>query len=32
MPAFTPRQLLLLSLLTLTWGINWPIMKLGVMN
>lgn len=30
MPAFTPRQLLLLALLTLIWGINWPIMKLGV--
>ncbi|HVZ42696.1 MAG TPA: DMT family transporter [Ramlibacter sp.] len=26
----TPTQLLLLALLTLVWGINWPIMKLGV--
>jgi drug/metabolite transporter (DMT)-like permease len=27
---FTPRQFLLLAPLTLVWGINWPIMKLGV--
>jgi drug/metabolite transporter (DMT)-like permease len=26
----SPRQLLLLVLLTLTWGLNWPVMKLGV--
>ncbi|MDO4592538.1 MAG: EamA family transporter, partial [Comamonadaceae bacterium] len=32
MPAFTPRQLILLVLLTLIWGVNWPIMKLGVMH
>jgi len=32
MPAFTPRQLLLLVLLTLIWGVNWPIMKLGVQH
>ena len=25
-----PRQLVLLVLLTLTWGINWPVMKIGV--
>jgi drug/metabolite transporter (DMT)-like permease len=24
------RQLLLLMLLTLSWGLNWPVMKLGV--
>ena len=24
------RQLALLALLTLVWGLNWPIMKLGV--
>lgn len=30
MPAFTPRQLILLVLLTLIWGVNWPVMKLGV--
>lgn len=30
MPAFTPRQLVLLVFLTLIWGINWPVMKLGV--
>ena len=30
MPAFTPRQLVLLVLLTVVWGINWPIMKVGV--
>jgi drug/metabolite transporter (DMT)-like permease len=31
-PAFamTPRQLLLLALLTLCWGFNWPVMKIGV--
>jgi drug/metabolite transporter (DMT)-like permease len=28
--ALKPRQLVLLVLLTLTWGLNWPIMKLGV--
>ena len=32
MPAFTPRQLTLLVLLTLIWGVNWPVMKLGVMH
>ena len=32
MPSFTPRQLILLVLLTLIWGVNWPIMKLGVMH
>ncbi|MFC5496458.1 DMT family transporter [Caenimonas terrae] len=26
----TPRQLLTLVLLTLIWGLNWPVMKLGV--
>jgi len=26
----TRRQLVVLVLLTLTWGINWPIMKVGV--
>ena len=24
------RQLILLVLLTLVWGFNWPVMKLGV--
>jgi len=28
--SLSPRQLLLLVLLTLTWGLNWPVMKLGV--
>ncbi len=28
--ALTRRQLVLLALLTLVWGINWPVMKLGV--
>ncbi len=28
--SITPRQLVLLTLLTLCWGLNWPIMKLGV--
>lgn len=27
---FNARQLVLLALLTLTWGLNWPIMKYGV--
>ena len=26
----TPRQLWVLALLTLVWGLNWPVMKLGV--
>lgn len=30
MPTFTPRQLILLVLLTVVWGLNWPIMKVGV--
>ena len=30
MPSFTPKQLLLLVLLTIVWGLNWPVMKLGV--
>ncbi len=30
MQALTPRQFALLVPLTLVWGINWPVMKLGV--
>ncbi|WP_198083542.1 DMT family transporter [Variovorax sp. E3] len=30
MPSFTPRQFVILVLLTLAWGFNWPVMKLGV--
>lgn len=30
MPTFNRRQLVLLVLLTLAWGLNWPVMKLGV--
>jgi len=30
MPTLSRRQLALLVLLTLTWGLNWPIMKFGV--
>lgn len=30
MPAFSHRQLVVLVLLTLVWGFNWPVMKLGV--
>lgn len=30
MQALSPRQLLLLVALTLAWGLNWPVMKLGV--
>lgn len=32
MPSFTPKQLVFLVLLTLIWGVNWPVMKLGVQN
>ena len=28
--SFSPRQLVLLVLLTLVWGLNWPIMKVGI--
>src|ERR1700751_1063030 len=28
--SLTPRHLLMLVLLTLAWGLNWPVMKLGV--
>ena len=28
--AITPRQLVLLVLVTLIWGLNWPVMKIGV--
>jgi drug/metabolite transporter (DMT)-like permease len=30
MNTLTRKDLILLALLTFTWGINWPIMKLGV--
>ena len=30
MQSLTRRQLILLVLLTLVWGVNWPVMKLGV--
>ncbi len=30
MPSLTRKQLILLVLLTLVWGLNWPIMKMGV--
>ena len=30
MHTLTRKQLILLVLLTLVWGLNWPIMKLGV--
>ncbi len=30
MHKLSPRQWLILTLLTLVWGINWPIMKMGV--
>ena len=30
MHRLTPLQLVLLVLLTLCWGVNWPVMKLGV--
>ena len=28
--AFTRQQFVLLTFLTLVWGVNWPVMKLGV--
>jgi drug/metabolite transporter (DMT)-like permease len=28
--AFDRRQILLLVVLTIVWGLNWPVMKLGV--
>ncbi len=28
--SFSTRQIVLLVLLTLVWGLNWPVMKLGV--
>lgn len=30
MSAFTPRLAILLVLLTVVWGFNWPVMKIGV--
>ena len=30
MISLSPRQLVVLVLLTLVWGLNWPIMKIGV--
>lgn len=30
MAALSRRDLVLLALLTLAWGVNWPVMKLGV--
>ena len=30
MSGFTPRHAVILVLLTLSWGLNWPVMKLGV--
>lgn len=30
MPVFSRRQLVVLILLTLVWGLNWPVMKVGV--
>ncbi|GAB2742327.1 EamA family transporter [Melaminivora jejuensis] len=32
MPQLSRRQLIILVLLTLIWGFNWPVMKLGVMD
>ena len=30
MHALTRQQLVVLALITVTWGVNWPVMKLGV--
>ena len=32
MPTLSRQQLITLTLLTLVWGLNWPVMKLGVQN
>ena len=32
MHALSRQQLVILALLTLVWGLNWPVMKLGVSN
>jgi drug/metabolite transporter (DMT)-like permease len=32
MTSFSRKDLVLLALLTLIWGFNWPIMKIGVTN
>ena len=32
MSTITRKQLILLVILTLVWGINWPILKIGVTN
>lgn len=32
MYTLTRKDLILLALLTLSWGLNWPVMKLGVQN
>lgn len=32
MPSFSRRQLVLLVLLTVIWGLNWPVMKQGILH
>ena len=32
MPTLTRQQLITLTLLTLVWGLSWPVMKLGVQH
>ncbi|MEG0920806.1 MAG: EamA family transporter [Comamonas sp.] len=32
MPTLSRQQLITLTLLTIVWGLNWPVMKLGVQN
>lgn len=32
MPILSRKQLITLALLTLVWGLNWPVMKLGVQH
>ncbi len=32
MPTLSRKQLITLTLLTLVWGLNWPVMKLGVQH
>ena len=32
MPTLSRQQLITLALLTIVWGLNWPVMKLGVQN
>jgi drug/metabolite transporter (DMT)-like permease len=32
MHTLSRKDLILLALLTVSWGLNWPVMKIGVLN